>query len=52
MTPESQAYVRDTFAKIVPIAPQAAALFYDRLFALDPTLQSLFKGAWPSRAIS
>ena len=36
MSPENQALVRDSFAKIVPIAPQAAALFYDRLFALDP----------------
>jgi hemoglobin-like flavoprotein len=44
MTPETQAYVRDSFAKIVPVAPQAAALFYDRLFVLDPMLKPLFKG--------
>jgi hemoglobin-like flavoprotein len=44
MTPENQALVRDSFAKIMPIAPQAAALFYDRLFALDPSLKPLFKG--------
>jgi hemoglobin-like flavoprotein len=44
MTPENQALVRDSFAKIVPIAPQAAALFYDRLFVLDPALKPLFKG--------
>jgi hemoglobin-like flavoprotein len=44
MTPEKQALVRDSFAKLVPIAPQAAALFYDRLFTLDPTLKPLFKG--------
>jgi hemoglobin-like flavoprotein len=44
MTPENQALVRDSFARIVPIAPQAAALFYDRLFALDPALKDLFKG--------
>jgi hemoglobin-like flavoprotein len=44
MTPENQALVRDSFAKVVPIAPQAAALFYDRLFVLDPTLKPLFKG--------
>ncbi len=44
MTPENQALVRDSFAKIVPIAPQAAALFYDRLFELDPSLRPLFKG--------
>ena len=44
MTPENQALVRDSFAKIVPIAPQAAAMFYDRLFVLDPALKPLFKG--------
>ena len=44
MTPENQALVRDSFAKVVPIAPQAAALFYDRLFELDPSLKPLFKG--------
>jgi len=44
MTPENQALVRDSFAKIVPIAPRAPALFYDRLFMLDPSLKPLFKG--------
>jgi hemoglobin-like flavoprotein len=44
MTPENQALVRDSFAKVVPIAPQAAALFYGRLFVLDPSLRPLFKG--------
>ena len=44
MTPENQALVRDSFAKVVPIAPQAAAIFYDRLFVLDPSLKLLFKG--------
>jgi hemoglobin-like flavoprotein len=44
MTPENQALVRDSFAKVVPIAPAAAAMFYDRLFALDPSLRPLFKG--------
>lgn len=44
MTPEAQALVRDSFAKVVPIAPQAAAMFYDRLFTLDPALKPLFKG--------
>jgi hypothetical protein len=44
MTPENLALVRDSFAKVVPIAPQAAALFYDRLFVLDPSLKLLFKG--------
>lgn len=44
MTPESRALVRESFAKVVPIAPQAAAMFYERLFALDPSLRPLFKG--------
>ncbi|HEX4365483.1 MAG TPA: globin family protein [Rhodopila sp.] len=44
MTPENQALVRESFAKVAPIAPQAAALFYDRLFVLDPALKPLFKG--------
>lgn len=44
MTPENQSLVRDSFARIAPIAPQAAALFYDRLFVLDPSLKALFKG--------
>jgi hemoglobin-like flavoprotein len=44
MTPENQALVRSSFAKVVPFAPQAAALFYDRLFVLDPMLKPLFKG--------
>ncbi len=43
MTPEEQTLVRDSFAKILPIAPQAAKLFYDRLFVLDPSLKPLFK---------
>jgi hemoglobin-like flavoprotein len=44
MTPEAQTLVKESFAKVVPIAPQAAALFYDRLFTLDPSLKPLFKG--------
>ena len=44
MTPESQRLVRESFAKVAPIAPTAAAMFYDRLFVLDPQLRPLFKG--------
>jgi methyl-accepting chemotaxis protein len=29
---------------VVPIAPQAAALFYQNLFTADPALQPLFRG--------
>ncbi len=44
MTPESQKLVRESFAKVAPIAPAAAAMFYDRLFVLDPGLRPLFNG--------
>lgn len=43
MTPTEKTLVRETFAAVVPIADQAAALFYQRLFELDPALRSLFK---------
>src|SRR6185503_5532834 len=35
--------VQDTFAVIAPIADDAAALFYRRLFEIDPSLKSMFK---------
>ena len=36
--------VQDTFAVIAPIADDAAALFYRRLFEIDPALRPMFKG--------
>ena len=36
--------VQESFAKVTPIAETAAALFYQRLFELDPSLQLLFHG--------
>jgi hemoglobin-like flavoprotein len=44
MTPDAQRLVRDSFAKIAPNAEATAGMFYDRLFVLDPSLRSLFKG--------
>lgn len=44
MTPQQIALVRESFAKVVPIKEQAAALFYDRLFAIDPSTRALFRG--------
>ena len=44
MTPDQKQLVRDNFAKVAPIAPTAAELFYGRLFELDPGLRPLFKG--------
>jgi hemoglobin-like flavoprotein len=35
--------VQSDWEKVLPIADQAATLFYDRLFSLDPALRSLFK---------
>ena len=35
--------VQRTFAVIVPIADDAAALFYRRLFEIDPSLRPMFK---------
>ena len=44
MTPTDVALVQSSFRRIVPIAEQAAALFYARLFELDPELRGLFRG--------
>ena len=44
MTPEQVDLVQTSFAKLEPIAEQAAELFYARLFELDPSLQTLFTG--------
>jgi len=43
MTPHQKHLVQTTFAKVAPIADEAAALFYGRLFELDPSLRPLFK---------
>ena len=42
MTPEHIALVQRTFAGVLPLADTAAALFYERLFTLDPALRVLF----------
>jgi len=44
MTPKQQQLIRSTWAAVTPIADQAAALFYQRLFTLDPALAILFDG--------
>src|SRR5580765_1579593 len=36
--------VQQSFTTIAPIADDAAALFYRRLFELDPSLQPMFRG--------
>jgi len=42
MTPEQKRLVQTTWEMVVPIADQAAMLFYDRLFTIDPELRPLF----------
>jgi hemoglobin-like flavoprotein len=44
MTPHQIALVQQSFAKVLPIRETAAALFYDRLFAIDPSARPLFRG--------
>jgi hydrogenase maturation protease len=36
--------VQNSWALVLPIAPQAAELFYNNLFTRDPSLKALFKG--------
>ena len=45
MTPQQTYLVRNSFARIAPIADHAAALFYDNLFLAQPQLRSLFRSA-------
>ena len=42
MTPKQISLIRESWAKVKPIAPQAAKIFYDTLFELDPSVKPLF----------
>ena len=42
MTPEQVKLVQESFKLIEPIAPQAADIFYDRLFTIAPQVRGLF----------
>jgi hemoglobin-like flavoprotein len=44
LTKEQITLVKGSFAAIVPIADDAAALFYRRLFEIDPRLERMFSG--------
>ncbi len=44
VSPQQVTLVQESWAKVVPIADQAAELFYGKLFAADPSLKALFKG--------
>jgi hemoglobin-like flavoprotein len=42
LTAAQKTLVQDSFAAIAPIADDAAVLFYQRLFELDPSLRAMF----------
>ena len=42
MLPKQKMLIQDTWAQVVPIADQAAAIFYQRLFEIDPSTRPLF----------
>jgi len=42
MTPKQISLVQQSWKKVLPIAPQAAEIFYDTLFEMDPSLKTLF----------
>lgn len=44
MNSEQIDLVQASFAKVAPIAPMAAGLFYGRLFEIAPEVKPLFKG--------
>ena len=42
MTPKQISLVQQSWKKVLPIAPQAAEIFYNTLFEMDPSLKALF----------
>jgi hemoglobin-like flavoprotein len=44
MTPKQIELVQQSWSQVQPIAETAAGMFYERLFTLDPSLRSLFRG--------
>ncbi len=44
MNDETIKLVQASWVKVMPIAPQAAELFYNNLFKLDPSLRAMFRG--------
>lgn len=42
MNPATVSLVQSSFQKVLPIADQAMVIFYDKLFEINPSLQSLF----------
>jgi len=44
MTPKQVAQVQQSFAMVAPVADEAAARFYGRLFEIAPHLRPMFRG--------
>lgn len=44
MTPQQIQSIQATWLQVLPIADQAAGLFYGKLFELDPAVRPMFKG--------
>lgn len=44
MTPKQISLVQGTWESVLPISQTAATIFYDKLFAADPSLRELFTG--------
>ena len=42
MLPQQKMLIQKTWSQVVPIADQAAAIFYQRLFEIDPSTRPLF----------
>lgn len=44
MDAKQVAVVQQSFEKVVPLGDQVADIFYSELFAIEPSLRSMFKG--------
>ena len=49
MTPDEINLVRQGYDRIAPLAEQVGLEFYERLFALDPSLRALFRIDMPTQ---
>jgi hemoglobin-like flavoprotein len=49
MTPQQITLIQHSWTEVVKIQDTAAGLFYQRLFALDPTVRPMFKGDMQSQ---
>ncbi|MDH5527099.1 MAG: globin domain-containing protein [Nitrospirota bacterium] len=51
MTPDQIQLIKNTWLKVFPISEQAAAMFYNRLFEIEPSVKSLFKGDMQAQGV-